>query len=110
MGCVVPASMPLGMPICHFLGQCQPSFLSTPPACATRLLLLQSGVFTQPSAAGSAVTAASIPFLDWLNYLAAHAAATAVDDGAADGPAAKRRRISELSGTQGGTAAGGCGF
>lgn len=61
----------------------------------------QAGAFQQ---AGAALSSSSIPFLDWLNYQAAYAAATApaaaAGDGDADGSAAKRRRISEVSGTQ----------
>lgn len=59
--------------------------------------VLQSGVFAQQGA-----PAGRIPFLDWLDYQAAYAAATAAAaEGAVDGPAAKRRRVSEMSGTQG---------
>jgi hypothetical protein len=65
--------------------------------------MMQSGAFTQTGTAPL-----SMPFLDWLEQQAAYTASTAAADAAAaDGPAAKRRRISEqASGTQG-TPAGG---
>lgn len=73
------------------------------PVCrVAACVVLQSGVFTRPAPPG--VTAGSMPFLDWLLNVAAHATAGA--NGDADGPAAKRRRISEQSVTQG-TASGG---
>jgi hypothetical protein len=57
---------------------------------------MQSGVFAQAGGPPS-----RIPFLNWLNYQAAYtAAATATADGAAaaaDGPAAKCRRVGEVS-------------
>jgi hypothetical protein len=75
-----------------------PAGLLMHPAARVSGLPLQSGVFTQ-SRAGPL----SMPFLDWLDQQAAFAASTAAADAAAvDGPAAKRRRISEqASGTQG---------